>query len=93
MLGGYNSSTFPFRVIGQMSLFIYFSLISELWMGGIASISAEQLVTSSACSILLWTHANDVLIEMCVCKPTKGLERLKFTRIVSLLSNRRFLLS
>ena len=67
-----------------------FSLISELWMGGIAgqqchTVSAKQFVTSSACSIILWAHAHYAMIEMFVCKLTIGLEKLNLTKIVSML--------
>ena len=57
-----------------------FSLISELWKGRIAgqqynAISAKEFLTSLARSLILWTHANDAMIVICVCKLTMSLEK------------------
>ena len=42
----------------------------------VTQFQASNLLTSSACSIIIWTHADEA-IEIHVCKPSVGLKKLK----------------
>ena len=46
----------------------------------------RNLITSKACSIILWTHAVDAMKSLkCVSKLSMGLEKPKFDKTMSVL--------
>ena len=50
----------------------------------------SNFLTSSPCSVLLWTHVNDAMKAL-KCISVMGLEKLKFDKIMPMSSNNCFM--
>ena len=66
----------PGELVGENTSFMKFCYNKA---NKVTQFQPRDLLTSSACSIILWTHAND---SMHICKLSMGLEKLKFDKVL-----------